>query len=403
MTTSSAQPLSGIKVLDLTHAVYGALASQLLGDAGADVIKVEPPWGDFMRLARLAHGKDSSAWLGVNRSKRSLAIDLRREEGQAAVLKIAAACDVLMHNYRPGAMEKLGLGYEDVRKVNPRIIYSVQSAYGENGPLKRWAGGDMWAQAFGGVVSIQGSPGGPPYLGGLAAVDHGGAALSAFAIMVALRARDVTGEGQYLGTSLLESVLFLQAAQVGDYLIDGIELVKGGRGWRGTFTYGAYTAADGDVVIIHGADDAEWPLLTRLLGLEHLLEDERFATREQRVARKEELYPLLDAAFSRKTRREWQQIFHEHRLRCDPCLTYSELFAHPQTQAIDIVLETADPVRGPLKTIGVPYTLQHERPKPERPPPRLGENSVEVLKEFAFDTATIESLLANGIVLPAEE
>lgn len=396
--TGTDAALEGIRILDLTHGLYGPLTTQLLGDAGADVIKVEPPWGDFTRVSREGHGEDASMWLAVNRSKRSLSIDLTTDRGKDVIRQLVPSCDVMIHSFRPGVIERLGLDFESVRALNDRIVHVSLSGYGTTGPMGRWAGGDMWAQAFGGVVATQGTEGAPPYMAGVAFMDHGGAALAAFAVMAALRRRDATGEAQEIGSSLLDTVLFMQAGQVGDYLIDGHPMLRTGRGWRGGFPYGAYTASDGDVVIIHGSDDTTWKTLVALLGIEHLLDDPRYGTVEQRVELKADLYPILDAAFAKKTRAEWQALFFAEHLRCDPCLTYAELFAHPQTIATEIVLESERPPLGTMRTIGVPYTVGGERPRPERVPPQRNEHSVEVLREFGFDAATIQSLIEDNVV-----
>ncbi len=394
--------LEGVRVLDFTQAVYGALATQLLGDAGADVIKVEPLWGDFGRLSREAHGGDSTMWLGVNRSKRSLTIDLTREDGKATIREMVPSCDIVIHNFRPSTATKLGIDFESIRQLNDRIVHISLLAWGPTGPMSRWGGGDMWAQAFGGVVATQGTEGGTPYLSGIAFVDHGGAALAAFTVLAALRRRDNSGEAQEVTSSLLDTVLFMQAGQVGDYLIEDMNIVRAGRGWRENFPYGAYTASDGDVVTIHGADDTTWKTLVTMLGIEELLEDPRYATAEDRQRLRAELYPKLDAGFATKTRAEWQTIFHANHMRCDPCLTYSELFNHPQTIENDIVLEWERGSEPARRTIGVPYAIGGERPKPERPPPARGQHSREVLEDFGLDAAAIDALVGGGTVIEGE-
>ncbi len=391
--------LRGVRILEFSQAIYGALAGQLLGDAGADVIKIEPPWGDFSRVAHEGHGRDSTMWLGTNRSKRNLTINLRTEKGREVVRRMVPASDVIIHNHRPGVMEKLGLDFVSARNLNPRIVHVSLYPYGAVGPMARWAGGDMWAQAFGGVVAAQGARDDPPALAGVALVDHGGAALAAFSVLAALRRRDVTGEPQEITSSLLESVLFMQAGQVGDYLIGGRDIGHNGRGWRGWFPYGAYTASDGEVVIIHGGTDDEWKTLLRILDLEELAGDPRYATAPQRLERRAELYPKLDAGFSKKTRAEWQVIFRGNGLRCDPCLTYTELFEHPQVAANEIVLEWQRSGEDTQRSIGVPYTVGRLRPRPDRAPPHRAQYSREVLLDYGFEAGELDAPISEGVVM----
>ncbi|MFQ5875470.1 MAG: CaiB/BaiF CoA transferase family protein, partial [Dehalococcoidia bacterium] len=342
-----AHPLAGIKILDFGIAYSAPLASMMLGDMGADVIKVERVWGESIRRGRPAAmdeldkveatAPDAPAWLSVNRSKRSLAVDIRQERGKEIVLKLAKDADVLLECFRPGVMDKLGFGYETISRINPRIIYCSQSGYGEVGPYARRVGGDMWAQAMGGVVSYQGSPNGPPYMTGIAFVDQGSPAILAFGIVVALFARERTGIGQHLSSSLLQAVLHMQSVETSDYLVEGQLKVKTGRGMGWLMPSGAYRAKDGDLITIFGWG-AQWPTFCKVLQVEHLVKDPRFATDEARNQHREELYPLLDEAFSKKTKAEWQKLFREARMRCDPCLDYEELFAHPQVAANEMVV-----------------------------------------------------------------
>ena len=373
-------PLAGIKILDFGIAYSSPLASMMLGDMGADIIKVERVWGESMRRGRPAAmdeldaaeeaALDAPSWLAVNRSKRSLAVDVRQERGKEIVLKLAKDVDVLMECFRPGVMKKLGLDYETISKINPHIIYCSQSGYGEVGPYARRVGGDMWAQAMGGVVSYQGSPNGPPYMTGITFVDQGSPAILAFGIMVALFAREKTGIGQHLSSSLLQAVLHMQSVETSDYLVEGQLKVKTGRGMSWLMPSGAYRAKDGDVITIFGWG-AQWPIFCKVLGLEHLIDDSRFSTDEARNRHREELYPLLDEAFSNKTKAEWQKLFREAKMRCDPCLNYEELFAHPQVEANEMVVTLEHPTRGKIRSIAPPIKLKKTPATPPYPRRRI--------------------------------
>lgn len=392
------RPLEGFRVIDFGIAVIGGLTTMLLGDLGADVIKVEPLEGDFLRLTDLRQG-DSVRWMGVNRSKRSIALNLKDERGREIVRRLLKSVDVLFHNFRPGVMERLGLGYQDVARLNPCIIYFSLYGYGEKGPLAHRVSGDMWAQAMAGVVATQGSSEGPPYMCGTALVDHGGAMLAAFGIVTALLQRERTAVGREITTNLLDAAICLQAAQVGDWLIDGRLMKKWGRGWMGNFPYGAYRCEDGDIVTIDGASDDTWPVFCELLGLEHLLTDPRYATVQQRRDQKEELYPILDQAFQKKTRAEWQNIFRQRGLRADPCLDYAELFEHPQVRENDMIIETEHPSEGRIKMIGLPLKFKHS-PVPSsalRHPPSLGEHTTAILAEAGYAPKEIEAFLNDGV------
>jgi len=402
-----AGPLEGIRVLDFGVAFASPFAAMMLGDLGADVIKIERIEGESIRRGRAAamddldvitgQEPDAASFIAVNRSKRGLAIDIRTDEGRQIILRLARNTDVVIECFRPGVMDRLGLGYAELSRINPRIIYCSQSGFGEEGPLARKIGGDMWAQAMGGVVSYQGSPGGPPYLAGISFVDQGTPAIMAFGIMVALYVRERTGKGQHLTTSLLQSVLHMQTVETADYLIDGILKTKTGRGLGGFIPAGAYKAKDGDVVTIYGSG-VQWPTFCKLLGLEHLIDDPRFSTDEERIKHRDELYPILDEAFSKKTRAEWQQIFKEAKMRCDPCLNYEELFNHPQIEANQMVITVEHTSRGKLKNLAPPLKFKGTPATPTRSAPLLGEHTEEILLELGYSREEIENLEAKRII-----
>jgi formyl-CoA transferase len=402
-----APPLEGIKVLDFGVAYAGPFGAMMLGDMGADVIKIERIEGESIRRGRAAAmddldvitGQETEApsFISVNRSKRDLAIDIRHERGREIILKLAKDTDVVVECFRPGVMDRLGLGYQDLSRINSRIIYCSQSGFGEEGPLARRIGGDMWAQAMGGVVSYQGSPGGPPYLTGTAFVDQGTPALIAFGVMVALFVRERTGMGQHLTTSLLQSVLHMQTVEISDYLIDGILKTKTGRGLGGFMPAGTYRAKDGDVVTIYGSG-SQWPIFCKLLGIQHLEKDHRFATDEKRVEHREELYPILDEAFSKKTRAEWQKLFKEAKMRCDPCLNYEELFSHPHIEANKMVIDVEHPTRGKIKNLAPPVRFKKTEAVPRRSAPLLGQHTEEILLELGYSPQDIQELKQQKVI-----
>lgn len=400
-------PLEGIKVLDFGVAFSAPFGAMMLGDMGANVIKIERVEGESIRRGRAAAMDDLdlissqepevASFIAINRGKRSLAIDIRHERGHEIILKLAKDADVVIECFRPGVMDRLGLGYKDLSQINPRIVYCSQTGFGEEGPLAHKIGGDMWAQALGGVVSYQGSPGGSPYLTGISFVDQGTPALIAFGVMVALFVREQTGIGQHLTTSLLQSVLHMQTVETSDYLIDGILKTKTGRGLGGFMPAGAYRAKDGDVVTIYGSG-SQWPTFYKVLGIEHLENDARFATDAKRVEHREELYPILDEAFSKKTRAEWQKLFKEAKMRCDPCLNYQELFDHPQIEANKMVITVEHPTRGKIKNLAPPIKFKKTQAIPHRSAPLLGQHTREILLELGYSPQDIQELEQQGVI-----
>lgn len=392
-------PLENIRVLDFSQVDFGPTCVRLLAEMGADVIKVEPLEGEFSRLTSRRAG-ESMTFLCANRGKRGIAVNLVDARGKAVALKLAKETDVLVQSFRPGVMEKLGLDYPSVYKINPKIIYASFSMYGDTGPYRHRRGGDPWAQAFTGMVAAQGSPDGPPYLSGHLVVDFTGAALNAFGITAAVLLRERTGRGQEITNNLVNTGTFIQNAAICTYLNDGVLLKKGGRGnAQGMFPYGAYPAKDGDVVTIFGQDNDEWAVFCSILGIEHLLGDARYDSAEKRVERKFELYPVLDEAFRKRTRAEWEQAFREKKLRCDPCLDYAEMVEHPQFKSNDSVVEVDHPTEGKLKMLACPVKLNGiSASRVIRPAPMLGEHTEEVLQELGYASEEISLLRGEGVV-----
>ncbi|MBI4334415.1 MAG: CoA transferase [Chloroflexi bacterium] len=405
-------PLAAVRVLDFSQGIMGPLASAMLGDMGADVIKIEPTWGESARrgiplgmgdlTAEKANASfDSGFWMGCNRNKKSLAVNITLEQGRDIALKLAREVDVVLHTFRPGVMNRLGLGYDAVSRVNPEVIYCSVSGYGEQGPLRHRAGGDMWSQAMTGIVSLGGSQQGPPYMAPIVLVDVGGAALVAYGIMLALFARLRTGRGQELGVSSLDAAMYMQTPEISGFLLDGILRQKAGRGWvLGVPPYGPFTARDGDVLTIFGSG-SQWPKLCKVLDIEHLANDPRFATDERRIENREELYRILDQAFSRRTRAEWGRLFKEAGMRCEPCLTHEELVLHPQVKTNQMVVEMEHPGRGKIKMVGIPVKLKTTPGQARRAPPVLGQDTEDILQQLGYAEKEINALVNQRVVTTA--
>jgi crotonobetainyl-CoA:carnitine CoA-transferase CaiB-like acyl-CoA transferase len=259
----------------------------------------------------------------------------------------------------------------------------------------------MWSQAMSGIVSTIGYPGGAPQMVPFPVCDHVGGMLVAYAVMTALFVRERTGAGQAITVNNLDAALYTQFSGFAEYLTDGNMPYKLGRSY-GAPPFGPFKARDGDVLTIFG-NDPLWPAFCRLLGVEHLADDPRFENDEVRRENREEIGRLLDEAFSQKTRAEWQQIFREAKMRCDPCLTYEEVCAHPQMAANDMIYTTNHPVRGQVKMLGVPVKLMRTPGRPQGPSPLLGQNTEEILLKLGYTSADIARLEAEGVIMTAHK
>jgi crotonobetainyl-CoA:carnitine CoA-transferase CaiB-like acyl-CoA transferase len=401
-------PLEGIKILDFSIAMAAPLGGAMLADMGAEVIKVERLQGEAQRLGLPAgmddkldtdivdKFPDSASWIGFNRGKKDLAIDIRTEKGKEIILKLAKEADVIIQSFRPGVAERLGIGYEAINDINPRVIYCSFSGYGETGPVAHRAGGDMWSQAMSGIVSLLGYPGGAPSMLPFPACDHLGGVLTAYSIMTALFVREKTGEGQVINVNNLNAALYLQFSSFTEYLMGEKMPYKSGRSY-GIPPFGPFRAKDGDVMTIFGTGTM-WPDFCKVLGVEHLADNPKFHTDEARYSNREEIGRLLDEAFSKKTRAEWQQIFRQARMRCDPCLTYDEVLAHPQLEANDIIFTANHPSQGEVKMLGLPIKLKKTPGKPQGPSPILGQHTEEILLGLGYTSQDISILESEGII-----
>ncbi len=405
-----ASPLEGIKVLDFSIAVAAPFGGAMLADMGAEVIKVERVQGEAQRLGLpagmddvldtdVSGAADKADWIAFNRGKKDLAVDIRAEKGKEIVLKLAGETDVILQSFRPGVAERLGIGYEAISKINPRVIYASFYGYGETGPTAHRAGGDMWSQAMSGMVSVNGYPDGPPQMIPFPLCDHAGGMLLAYAVMTALFVRERTGQGQAVSVNNLNAALYLQFSEFAKYLSGEKMPLKTGRSYH-IPPFGPFRAADGDVLTIFGTDPM-WPEFCRVVGVPELAEDPRFVSDKVRTENRVAMERLLDAAFARKTRAEWQQLFREARMRCDPCLTYEEVCAHPQLEANDIIYKERYPSRGEVRMLGVPVRLSRTPGRPQGPAPRLGEHTAEILKGLGYSPRAISALEAEGIIRTA--
>jgi len=402
-------PLEGIKVLDFSIAVAAPFGGTMLADLGAEVIKVERVQGEAQRsglpagmddkldTSAVARMPDTAAWMACNRGKKDLAIDITTDKGREIVLKLAREADVVLQSFRPGVSDRLGIGYQAISKINPEVIYCSFTGYGETGPVAHRAGGDMWSQAMSGIVSLLGYPGGAPQMLPFPACDHVGGMLVAYAVMTALFVRERTGAGQEITVNNLDAALYLQFSQFAEYLAGGEMPYKKGRSYEAP-PFGPFRARDGDVMTIFGTGPM-WPDFCKVVSVERLANDLRFNTDAARYKNREEIGRLLDEAFSKKTRAEWAQIFRDAGMRCDPCLTYEEVCAHPQMEANGIIASLNHPARGEIKMLGLPVKLSKTPGRPQGPSPLLGQHTEEILNKLGYKAKEITDLEAQGVIM----
>jgi crotonobetainyl-CoA:carnitine CoA-transferase CaiB-like acyl-CoA transferase len=376
-------PLAGVAVLDLTSYIAGSYTGMMLADMGADVVKVESPEGDSFR--------ELPGFFGWNRGKRSVALNLKEPDGRAIVHRLAERADVVMENMRPGVAERLGVDYETLRGLNPRLIYSSVTAFGSDGPYRDRPGFDPLMQALGGVMVLQGFGGAPQYVR-VPVTDYYAAALAGQAILAALFARERTGRGQRVETSLLHAGMALQTGNVVDY--PGKEVV-----YRDTPTYRLYRAGDGRWFFLACGNQAFWVKLCHALDRPDLAGDPRFGSWLLRRDNADALVPLLEAAFASRPCAEWIRILSEHDIPCAPVQPLAEFVANdPAVRHHRMAVRYEHPDVGPLTLIGQPLRFSDGQPADAGPPPSLGQHTLEVLAEIGYADEDLADLARRGVI-----
>jgi formyl-CoA transferase len=384
------RPLEGLRVLDISRALAGPYCTMMLGDLGAEVIKVERPgrgdesrgWGPpFVGKPYGPYPGESAYYMAINRNKRGITINLKSDEGQDIIQQLAAKSDVLVENFRTGTLEKMGLGYKDLQPLNRRLIYCSISGYGRTGPYARKPGYDFIIQAEGGIMGITGPVDGPPYRVGVSIVDITTGMFASTAILAAIRARDVTGEGQLLDLSLMDSVVALLANVASNYLVGGVEPSRMGNAHFNIAPYEVFRTKDRWIGL--GALNAgQWHMLCEVVGRPDLEEDPRFATNQDRVINRVQLDDILNDAFASLPADEWLVKLEEVGIPCGSINPVEDVFNHPQAAARKLKIEIEHPTAGKVGFPGFPYKLSATPAELHRPPPMLGEHTEEVLMEF---------------------
>ena len=396
------QPLNGNRVLDLSRVLAGPYCTMVLGDLGADVIKIESPEGDETRgwgppFAGSAGG-ESAYYLCVNRNKRGLVVNFKTEEGRAIIRELAQQSDVLVENFRPGTLSRFSLDFESISAINPRLIYCSITGFGHTGPLRDRPGYDFMIQAMGGIMSITGEPSGEPMKVGVAVADLFAGQNAVIAILAALQARTQTGRGQHLDISLFDSQLGMLANVASNYLISGNLPKRYGNAHANIVPYQSFQASDAWFVITVGNDN-QFARLCEVIGKLELAQDSRFVTNAGRVQNRDELIAILSPIFLQRTAGEWLAMLETVGIPCGPINTLDKVFAMPQVEARDMLIHVEHPEIEDLRMVGSPLKFSETPVAYKLPPPRLGEHTKEVLKSLlGYPADRIQELFNDQVI-----
>jgi crotonobetainyl-CoA:carnitine CoA-transferase CaiB-like acyl-CoA transferase len=396
-------PLAGMKVVDLTHVMAGPTCTLMLADMGADVIKIEKsPAGDDTRHSVPPWiGDEAASFLMMNRNKRGVVLDLKTAGGKAVLRRLIATADVLVENFAPGAMERLGFGYEDLHQDFPALIYCSLSGFGRTGPYQNRRGFDLVAQAMSGIMSFTGErPDGPPVKCGPPLSDITAGLLACMGILAAYAHRLKTGKGQWVETSLFEAALVQTYWQSTIALATGVAPRAMGSAHPLNAPYQAFEASDGWLVV-GGANRKNWLLMLDALGAPELASDPRFVNGADRMAHLKELEAVLSGYFRKRTRAQWLAALDEKGVPCGPVNDMLEALNDPQTLAREMVVDVEHATVGPVKTIGLPIKFSETPGRVRSGAPVYGEHTSEVLREYGFDDQQIDAFAKEGAIVSA--
>ena len=405
------KPLKGIRVLDLSRILAGPYCSMLLADMGAEVIKVERPVkGDDTRAFGPPFIEGESAYfLSINRGKKSITVNFKKDEGREIIYRLIKKSDILLENFRPGTLDKIGLGYKDIEKINPQIIYASISGFGQSGPERLKAGYDLTVQGMGGIMSLTGDPSGPPYKVGTSISDILAGIYACQGILLALIARNKNGKGQRVDVSMLDCQVSLLTYQAGIYFATGLVPKRKGNQHPTICPYETFKASDEYINIAIG-NDKLWQKFCDLLapleknsltglGLKEIKDDPKFSSNPKRVENRDELFLIIEKIIREKKAQEWLKIFDDEGIPAGPILSVDKVLNHPQVLAQEMVVEVNHPKSGKIKLTGIPVKLSATPGSIDKPPPLLGEQNDEVLSDIlGYSEEEIKSLKDQEVI-----
>ena len=392
--------LSGVRVLDLTRALAGPYCTLMLGDYGADVIKIEIPGrGDDTRQWGPPFIRGESAYfLSINRNKRSLTLNLKEPVGRDIFMKLAKDADVVVENFTPGVADRLGIDYEAVKGVNPKIVYASISGFGQTGPYRKKPAYDQMMQGLGGIMSLTGEPDGEPQKMGIALTDIGAGMLAAYAITVALFHRERTGQGQYIDVSMLDLQVSWLTYQAGTYFATGAPPARVGAAHPNLAPYQAFMGADGKFVNVAVGNERFWGRFCKAMGRMDLFDHPKFALNRDRVNNRKELIDLLQEEFRKEDASHWVGILEEAGVPCGPINDLADVFGDPQVNEREMRLKVQHPSAGEIDQTGIPIKFSDTPGGIGAPPPVLGEHSEEILRELGYSPEEIGELGERKVI-----
>ena len=391
-------PLEGLKVLDLSHALAGPYCSTMLADYGADVIKIEPPGkGDIARAwGTPLPGGETDYFIGLHRNKKGIVLDLKNPEGKETFLRMVERCDVVLENFRPGTLEKLGIDYETARKRNPGIIYCSISGFGQDGPYRDRPALDLIVQAESGMISATGEAGGSGVRAGVSIADLTAGMNAAFGIMVALRAKDATGVGQSIDISMMEGQLSLLGVMIGNYFTTGEIPVPMGTAYKALLPYQTFHTKTRDLALAVGSDKL-WRDFCPVIGCPEMTDDPRFRTNSDRNKNRSALVEKLQAVFMTRSFEEWETLLVDAGIPIGAINNIAQVIDHPQVAARGAIVNMDHPRAGAVRVVGVPIRLSETPGAVRTPSPSLGEHTEIVLGDILGMTREdIDALRAAG-------
>lgn len=393
------QALEGVKVLDLSRVLAGPFATMILADMGAEVIKVEmPDTGDDSRQFGPHINDESAYFMSINRNKKSITMNLKNQESKELFLQMVKKVDVVVENFRPGTMEKLGLGYEKLKEINPKIIYAAASGFGHSGPYSKRPAYDAVVQAMGGIMSITGENGGKPTRVGPSVGDITAGLYTAIGILAALNYRNATGLGQKVDVAMLDCQVSILENAISRYSVTGLSPKPSGNRHSSIVPFESFETVDGEIMIAAG-NDTLWQKLCVAIGEEGLAEDERFKTNPLRAENYNELRSLVAESLKGKTTKEWQKILDDAGVPNGPINNMEAVVNDPQVLARDMIVEVDHPIAGKVKIPGVPIKMSETQGKIRFSAPLLGQHTEEILKDLNdLDSNQIEELRRKGAI-----